>query len=306
MAIPMRTIESFTSFKSIEKFAPAGISESELLKFSRKIFSYLIDQDYYKNVRKMLDEKIAENTYDEITATPRTEISRVILDMIERPLKLINSTSTLSDEEFNSKILTAFTNEILAKDSNFTIINFIIPSLATRLDFPFLKLINFLNNYINVKLTQDTNSNSIEKVKFNGFLLYAILNLDRIFLGEIISKEYLQQYLIVIGSMISCISKLPKSNEYTRFSNYEEDENEAHEADSSEDEEETDIDDEMQPQIERLILINIIQQLNDEYRVNTIVKNIDSILHIPNVIHSVCVVAHSLMIFNRAAINEYR
>ncbi|KAG5670258.1 hypothetical protein PVAND_000535 [Polypedilum vanderplanki] len=304
IAIPMRTIEIFTSFESIRNFAPAGINENDLMKFSRQIFSYMIDQNYYENVRKMLNEKIAENTYDEITTVPRTEISKVILSMIERPLKLVNCTT--GDEKLDSKILTAFTNDILAKDSNSTIINFIIPSLAKSKDFPFMKFLNFLYSIQIKRTTNNTfNERNDSNVIFNGFLLYAILHLDENFLKQIITQGCLQQYLIVIGSMINCISKLPKANDkYIKFSNYEEDEDGMNDSDDEDNESEPD--EEMQPQFERLILIKIIHQLNTENRVNAIVRNIDSILHLPNVIHSVCVIAHNLMIFNRAAINEYR
>lgn len=301
----MRMIETFTSFELIKRYAPDEIDQQEIIIFSKCIFSYMIDQNYYSNVRKMLNEKINDSDYIEVTTKPATVISEVILDMIKRPLKLISDLSV--DKEFDSKILAAFVNEILANDSNHTISNFIIPSLASD-NFPFIKLINFLYD-IHVKRHLTDNNHGEENetfrdIKFNGYLLHAILHLDVNFLNEIENRNYLQQYLIVIGSMIGCIIKLPRSNEYTKFSNFEDnDESTREESDDDDDDED---DEEMQPQFERLILMDIIKELNDQNRVNRIVRNIDSILHIPKVIHSICVIAHNLMIYNRAAISEYR
>lgn len=313
MAIPMRTIECFTSYDSIRKLAPVGVDEQEIIKFSKRLFAYMIDQNYYQNVRKMLNDKIDENTYDEVTTVPRTEISRVILDMIERPLNLVYN--SIQDDAFDAKILASFISEILAKDQNRTISNFVIPSMATRMNFPFIKMINFLH-IIHLNRNPADNNNQGENVdlfkdlKFNGFLLYAILQLDGKFLDEMIAQNFLQHYLIVIGSMINCISKLPKSNEYSKLISYDDNEDISsdpnHNDEDDDDDDESENDEEMQPQFERLILMSIIQQVNEESRVNAIVKNIDSILHLPNVIHSICVISHNLMIYNRAAINEYR
>lgn len=306
----MRTIEIFTSYESIKKLAPLDVLEQDILKFLKQEFSYMIEQNYFHNVRKMLDGKISEDTYDEITTMPRTEMSKVILEMIERPLKLVNDLNY--DEEFDSKILASFVIEILSKDSNYTICNFIIPSLASKPFFPFVKLINFLYS-VHQKVNKASNNNrgengtSLKSIKFNGYLLYAILHMDVNYLDQIISRNLLQQYLTLIGTMTNCIYKLPKANDYTKFSNFDDSDDIIRDTnDSDDDEDENQQDEEMQPQFERLILLDVIQQINDESRVNVIVKNIDSVLNLPDVIHSICVIAHNLMIYNRAAMNEYR
>lgn len=307
IAIPMRTIEIFTLYDSIRKYATPEVDEHEILKFSKRLFFYMIEKNYFKNVRKMIEEKINDGTYDEITTTPRTEISKVILEMIERPLKLVNDSQY--DDEFDAKILGSFANEILSKDSNYTICNFIIPSLASKIHFPFIKLIKFLFEVHQKREQVDKNNfgerkKSANDIKFNGYLLYSILHLDVNFLDEVINRNLLQQYLTLIGSMTSCICILPKANDYTKFSNF--DDNDDINRDASDDDDDDEQDEEMQPQFERLILLDVIQQINEENRVNVIVKNIDSILHLPSVIHSICVIAHNLMIYNRAAMNEYR
>lgn len=296
----MRMIEIFTSIESIRRLCPPELNDQEILRFSKRLFSYMIDTSYFQNVRKMLEDKINAETYIEITTMPRNEMSKVILEMIERPLKLVNNSQ--NDTVFDSKILASFTNEILSQGSNSTISNFIIPSLALKQDFPFIKMINFLHE-VYLKKNQNEQSKLYCNIKFNGYLLYAILHLDVNFLDEIINRNMLEQYLMLIGSMTSCcICKLPKLNEYTKFSNFDD----SDVNDSDEEENDTEEDDEMQPQFERQILLDVIQQINDENRVNIIVKNIDSILTLPKVIHSICVIAHNLMIYNRAAMNEYR
>lgn len=304
----MRMIEIFTSYESIKQSSPSTTSELEIMQLTKSIFSYMIHQNYYKNVRTMLDDKINENTYDEITTRPRTEISKVILEMIWRPLKLVSELNV--DSEFDRKILASFAKEILVRDPNFTIVNYIIPSLANERNFPFIKLLTFLYDVHAIgAYNNNLGEDLVKNIKFNGFLLHAILKLDVNFLDDIIQRQYLHQYLIVIGNMINCITKLPKAKEIVRFSYIDDGEDSVDE--DSDDEAESDQerqqrDDEMQPQFERIILQDVIKQMNDENRINKIVKNLDAILHLPEVIQSVCNVVHNLLIYNRAAIHEYR
>lgn len=302
----MRMIEIFTSFESIRQNSPSSVNEEDIMQLTKSIFSYMIEQDYYRNVRKMLDEKINENTYDEVTTRPRTEISKVILEMIWRPLKLVNELNV--DSDFDAKILASFAKEILVRDPNFTIVNFVIPSLAIGGNFPFAKLLNFLYE-VHESSHEAYNNNFGEKlvknIKFNGFLLNAILKLDVNYLDDIIRKQRLHQYLIVVGSMIGCITKLPKQKEIVEFSFVDEAEDSVDGSDDESDDEIENQDDEMQSQFERIVLNDIIRHLNDANRVNKIVKNLDGILHLPEVILGVCNIAHNLLIYNRAAIHDY-
>lgn len=297
----MRMIEIFTSFELLRQKTSPSIESQQIIQFTKSIFSYMIDQSYYKNVRIMLNDKISDTTYDEPTTRPKTEISKVIVEMIWRPLKIV---SELNDEKFNAKILSAFTQEILINDPNYTTINFIIPSLAVIKDFPYLKLISFL--YEVYSSDSRYNNNFVEKsnktLKFNGYLLNAILQFDINFLDSVINQQCMNKYLIIVGSMINCITKLPKPKECTRFSYVDDSEDSPSEEDS--DNEEESPDDEMQSQCERIILLEIIKKLNEEHRVNKIVKNVDSILHLPQVIQSICIIAHNLLIYNRSAIHD--
>lgn len=320
IAIPLRMVEIFTSFESVKKQVPVGSSDQEVVRFLKRLFSYMIDQNYFCIVRKMLNERIPENTYEEVSVRPHNEMSRVLLEMLERPLRLVKVYST--DPAFDSKILSSFTSEILTKDFNSTISNFVVPSLGMQSDsFPFIKLIRFLHDIhmetvrrkegfpmeqlINNNNHHSEFSQSQKSIKFNGYLLHSILKLDVKFLDEVINQNCLSNYLIVIGTMIRNISRLPKPpSQYVTFSNYDDDD--AIQEMSASDEDSHDEDEEMQPQFERLILSDTIVLLNEQIRVGKIVKSIDGLLYIPEVVHSLCLIAHNLMIYNRAAINEYR
>lgn len=311
----MRIIEMFTSFESIKKQLPAATNDQEAIRFLKRLFSYMIEQNYFGTVRKMLNEKVPENTYEEATIRPHNEMSRVLLEMIERPLKLVKTFD--ADPSFDSKILTSFVTEILTKDFTSTISNFVVPALGAQPDFPFIKLVCLLHDIHLQNLCKDeeapgegvTNNNhadtfkALGNIKFNGCLLYAILKLDAKFIDELISQNCLSQYLVVIGAMIGNISRLPKPSQYITYSNYD-DEDMIEELSDSEDD--VDQDEEMQPQFERLILSETIVLLNEPGRVGKIVKNIDAFLYRPEVVHSLCLIAHNLMIYNRAAVNEYR
>lgn len=312
----MRMIEIFTSFESIQKQVPPGSSDQEIIKFLKRLFSFMIDQNYFRTVRKMLHEKIPENAYEEATTRPHNEISRVLLEMIERPLKLVKAFNV--DPTFDSKILQSLVVEILTKDFTSTISNFIVPALGSQCDFPFIKLVSYLHsvrlqNQLEEQQSNERDNNNhgdapntqnAPSIKFNGNLLYSILKLDSKFFDELISENYLSHYLVIIGAMIGNISKLPKPNQYITFSNYDDDDMVEELSDS--DDEHNDEDEEMQPQCERLILSETIILLNEQTRVGKIVKNLDALLPKPEVIHSLCSIAHNLMIYNRAAIQEYR
>lgn len=295
-----------------------GSSDQDVVKFLKRLFSYMIDQNYFCIVRKMLNEKIPENTYDEVSVRPHNEMSRVLLEMLERPLKLVNAFS--ADPSFDSKILSSFTIEILTKDFNSTISNFVVPSLGAQNDsFPFIKLIRLLHDihmeaarkregFPMEQLVNNNNhsevSQSQKNISFNGYLLHSILKLDVKFLDEVINQNCLSQYVIVVGAMIRNISRLPKPSQYVTFSNYDDDDAIQEMSDSGEDSHDEDV--EMQPHFERLILSETIVLLNEQTRVGKIVRNIDGLLYIPEVVHSLCRIAHNLMIYNRIAINEYR
>lgn len=88
----MTMIENFTSFDYIRQKIKHE-SEERVENFLKRLFSYMIDQNYFQKVRQMVDEKIPDNTYDEETARPHNQLSGVLLEMLKRPLKLVSAFS---------------------------------------------------------------------------------------------------------------------------------------------------------------------------------------------------------------------
>lgn len=96
-AIPLRMLEIFTSFKDIKKILSQE-SEDQIVKYLMSLFSFLIDKNYFKYLRQMIDERIPEFTYDSETTRPYTQMCRALLEMLERPLHLIGSSEFVSKE----------------------------------------------------------------------------------------------------------------------------------------------------------------------------------------------------------------
>lgn len=185
-------VEVFTSFDQLKKFT--AVDDQHISQYLSSIFSYLIDHGYMSIVRKLLDEKIVFNTYIEETITPANQISETLFQMLERPLSIIKVTTNIG---FQVKLLDSFAREILAKTFSKTIMYFIIPRLAANPEFPFIQLLQFLSDtYENeqedkrtilVDLTDEIASSKSKKAdfEFSSFLLYSILKLDSLFLGEL-------------------------------------------------------------------------------------------------------------------------
>lgn len=127
--------------------------------------------------------------------------------MSELLSKISQSTLTnYSKFSFRAKVLESFTSNFLSKKFNNTIEYFVIPSLAANLQFPYANLINYLSdtyqdelNYKNsllIDLSDGDNSRSSRKktgpgkVQFNSFLLYAVLRLDKLFIGELSYENF--------------------------------------------------------------------------------------------------------------------
>ena len=195
----MRMIEIFTSFEHLRKFT--GVEDQHIVFYLKKIYSYLLNHDYMLNVRKLLDEKIDDNTYIEESPSAHNQISETLVQMLERPLSIMKAAN---DPFFEHKLLASFSSEILAKKYSKTIKFFIIPRLAANPEFPFIQLIQFLcetyekeqesRRIILIDLTDDTQStNKNEEFAFSSYLLHSVLKLDSLFLGE-----YLFIYLFLI------------------------------------------------------------------------------------------------------------
>jgi ubiquitin-protein ligase E3 C len=142
----------------------------------------------------LIEDKIPE--LDEEKSVAMNPVSEAIMEMLLRPLKLVDS----SNQELSDKILASFTYHILSIEFVDAIKYFIIPALAESSDFPYLVLLNFLcENYrkqvdlqntilidIEDEPTDKKGKDCDERVApiYSSFLLYSILRLDQNHLGE--------------------------------------------------------------------------------------------------------------------------
>jgi ubiquitin-protein ligase E3 C len=295
-AIPFRILESFTDKRHLE----IHISKHHVFQ---KIFSYLIRQNYFRSVRLLIEEKIPE--LDEERVTPMNPVAETIMQLLLRPLKLVES----ANDELSRLILGSFAYHILSLELLDAIRFFIIPALAEHDDFPFLILLNYLSHIhrqqVELKNTilidideQPTRKDRVPtQPAFSSFLLYAILRLDHRHLARLHETEHLAHYIEVVAAMMGSLDALPKLS------------NEWHRNDDSSDSEAEDNDDrdvEMQVHGEREILLEIVRMLNDQRRVMLVIDQIEYFLDKSDLVLCICQICHQLMTYNRLAVYEYK
>lgn len=137
IAVPLRIIEVFTTPDG-EKFVG---KDSDL--YLKEIFAYLVKNSYFQQVRQLIDTKVPPNL--EVSSNPPTPMAKWFLEMIQRPLSIVNNIDNVND--FCFLILNEFCNSILSQKLTDAILAFIIPALVESKDFPYNKLINYINRY---------------------------------------------------------------------------------------------------------------------------------------------------------------
>lgn len=183
-AIPLRMLEVFTSCDSVMKFIQNPYTVQQYLE---AVFKYMIKKEYFYKIRRLIQEKIPILDDDDNYSSP---IGDAILQMLVRPLKLID----LGSEQLQEEILQSFTSKILSQEFSEQIKYFIIPQLAKQDDFPFVPWINYLaklhkkhthhKNMILIDVSSDHEKNRDEE-QFSTFLLYSLLKFDRLIFGKV-------------------------------------------------------------------------------------------------------------------------
>lgn len=212
-AIPLRMLETFTAESSIERYVE---NEQLIQTYLDHIFRYLVDKDYYKRLRKLLEQKCPP--LDGETLHPPNQFSEAIFQLMLRPLLLANKSA--SGFSYGTIICQSFTKYILALPFTDCIRYFLIPCFAACSEFPFEYLLKSLQQWtksqlpekmqidnnpvatftgasaalnINAKSssnspTNKTNSEDNRKQEptkiFSTFLLHSLLMLDRKQLGK--------------------------------------------------------------------------------------------------------------------------
>lgn len=137
IAVPLRIIEVFTT---PDEEKNVGKDPDLCLK---DIFAYLAKNKYFHQVRQLIDTKVPPNL--EISPIPPTPMAQWFLEMIQRPLSIVYNTD--NDNDFCFLILNEFCDSILSQKLTDAIAAFIIPALVETKEFPYNKLINYINRY---------------------------------------------------------------------------------------------------------------------------------------------------------------
>lgn len=153
IAVPLRIIEVFTTPDEGKIIG----QDSDL--YLKEIFAYLVKNKYFQQVRQLIDAKVPPNL--EVSPNPPTPMAKWFLEMIQRPLSIVNHVDNVND--FCFLILNEFCNSILSQKLTDAISAFIIPALVETKEFPYNKLINYINRHD----TKPTTS-----------LLYSVLHLE--------------------------------------------------------------------------------------------------------------------------------
>ncbi|KAM7341804.1 ubiquitin-protein ligase E3C [Cochliomyia hominivorax] len=241
-AIPLRMLETFTAETSIERYVE---NEQLIQTYLDHIFRYLVDKDYYKRLRKLLEQKCPP--LDGETLHPPNQFSEAIFQLMLRPLLLANKAA--SGFSYGNIICQSFTKHILALPFTDCIRYFLIPCFAECSEFPFEYLLKTLQQCTRKQLPEKMQIDSSPVVTFTGasaaeslkpisnstspsekkkdiedksrepgakifttFLLHSLLMLDRKQLDSLHAKSLLGDYIKVIGEVSPKILQLPKSS----------------------------------------------------------------------------------------------
>lgn len=154
LAIPLRVLEMFTTRDDTERSLRDNTSRN-----LESIFVYLIQHNYFEQLRKLLDEKVPPMA--EVTSVAPTPISKCLLDMIKRPVTLISHMN--HRENFSTLVLQKLCGSIFSPRLSDPIRMFVVPALAEFKLFPYIQLIACINR---LQLEPTIN------------LLYCVLSID--------------------------------------------------------------------------------------------------------------------------------
>lgn len=317
--IPFRVLETFTSAKTVA----LHISDASIVRsFLEEVFGYLVQRDYFRLLRQMLDAKVPP--LDGPVQVAPNSISETLLQMIVHPLKLVDSCTGCS-----RLILGSFVEQILASAFSDPIRLFVIPCLAADPLFPFLQLNQFLISVVGQPVPPPSNANVMEvdehsdvvrvaedslaaRLTGSAFLLNAVLSLDVIHQPELAKPRNLALYIQVLAALSVNLNRLParKATRRNKITNQGADD-EGNGAQSSDSDDEDNASTELQngrwaTQLEKEVLLEAVEQLNDTDRTQLICESVEVyFLNEPKVLHALCQICHYLMLYNRSASKDY-
>lgn len=269
LAIPLRVLEVFTAREDTEK-----VLHEHSYRHLESIFVYLIQHNYFEQLRKLLDEKVPPMA--EVTSVAPTPISKCLLDMIKRPVDLISYVN--HKETFSTLVLRELCGSVFSPRLSDPIRMFVVPALAEFKDFPYIQLIACINR---LQLEPTIN------------LLYCVLLLDS---SSQFSwcEDALTNYLQVLASLSSTI--VPLMAEQSVSERQQADNDSDNESNGSvTDQEQADI------------LRQCVEMLNEQQRVNSILSTVEQSQSDPSMLlQPLCRLCHHLLITNKLAVQKYK
>ncbi|XP_072763602.1 ubiquitin-protein ligase E3C [Anoplolepis gracilipes] len=270
LAIPLRVLEVFTTREDTEK-----VLHEKSYWYLENVFVYLIQHNYFEQLRKLLDAKVPPMA--EATSDAPTPISKFLLDMIKRPLDLIPYVART--EHFSTLVLRELCKSIFSPRLSDPIRMFVVPALAKFKDFPYVQLITCINR---------------RQMKPTINLLYCVLSLDSFNqFSWCKSEDMLLNYLQVLASLSSTIvENVSKQN----VSEQQADNDSDNESDGN-------VTDQKQAEILR----KCVEMLNEQHRVNCILSMIEHSQSDPAaLLQPLCRLCHHLLITNKLAVHKYK
>lgn len=342
--IPFRTLETFSSDDLVSRYITDANTRRAYLEnvyrylVQRKYFK-LVRQLIEEKVPPLYDvvlsppNSISETLLQMIQHPLRlmSTVTKNSSNVAENPLDTrCQQPASLISAECATLILSSFVEEILVPEYTKPIRLFVIPCLANSVEFPFLHLLQYLSDSIVHEYACESSSASAQQTieytisgdnlhshlaarnhlmtgdkifrssyLFHSFLTLGQLNLDRINDNAI----WIRNYINVLGKLSENIRKLQQRTQHSLFRQYDM-EIEAEDETDSDEEGERRI--ETISSIERDCLFEAITLLNEQQRVDLILKNIDNHLDDDQLLYSLCKTCHNLMLYHRTAVFEFR
>ncbi|PSN48070.1 hypothetical protein C0J52_03451 [Blattella germanica] len=286
LAVPLRIVEVFTSWPTCQK----TLGEIKGKAFLINLFTYLINNGYFQDVRCLIDNKIPPLL--EASSQPPTPMAACLFEMITRPLQLVSSSSkTANNSEFSGIMLRALCQYILAPQFTEPVKLFIIPALAELPYFPFRQLLEALKQSAHV-------------VPASTWLMFTVLSLERKHFvpGQntgIVRDGLLLIYLQILASLTVNISKMYSASSINTIHGTNDTAPDSDNDSSSEMDHEDNNIEELQ------VLEQCVEMLNETSRVQMLLLAVDQ-SEDPQVLQALCQVCHNLLVAHKFAIHKYK
>ncbi|KAK7793688.1 hypothetical protein R5R35_013163 [Gryllus longicercus] len=268
LAIPLRTVEVFTSWETSERILSKGKAVPHLIQ----LFTYLMRKDYFKQVRFLLDNKLPPLL--EVSPSPPTPLAGCLFEMLTRPLQLVSQSK---NRDFSLQVLQGLVRHLLAPRPSEPIRLFVLPALVDLPFFPFPRLVEVLADG--------------PPPPASAWLLFALLALERkhFVLGRGSEHGPLLQYLRTLAALTHEFGKRPSQHN------------------SKQDSDDSDSDMEVDPadNEEFQVLDQCVDLLNDTARVQHLLLAVEQ-SGSPGVLQALCQLCHNLLVSHRLAIHKFR